>query len=74
LSEEKKNTLNEIDTFDKILADIYHCLETYKKTGDAKIFYKEFIKLFHVNIYLFSDISTKMIRGSKSLERKELIS
>lgn len=48
LSEEQLQTEKEVETFDSILSDIYHCLEAYKKIGDIKIFYKEFIKLYHV--------------------------
>ena len=49
LSEEQLQT-EKVATFDSILSDIYHCLEAYKKIGDIKIFYKEFIKLYHVPV------------------------
>lgn len=48
LAEETSETEREVNIFDSILSDIFNCLDAYQKVGDGKVFYKEFVKLFHV--------------------------
>lgn len=53
---ERGETEKIIETIDQLLGDILHCIESQKRTGDTKAFYKEFIKLYHVNFILLSDM------------------